>query len=128
MHGKDKDYVRQNVLARYYPDWLTKSYAAIKPGYRFDETCQQTVPAAIISFLESSDYADCLKLAIALGGDSDTLAAIAGPMAYAYYKEMPQVLIDNAKRKLPQWMLYLSSQFDTFVEERNTDSGTTVPN
>lgn len=43
----------------------------------------------LICFLESKDYADCLKLAISLGGDSDTLAAIAGPMAYAFYREMP---------------------------------------
>lgn len=118
MHGKDKAYIRMNVLAQYYPDWSVLLYDDIKPGYKFDETCQRTVPAAIISFLESSDYADCLKLAIALGGDSDTLAAIAGPMAYAYYKEMPQELIDNAKKKLPQWMLNLSRQFDTFVEGR----------
>lgn len=45
---------------------------------------------AIICFLESKNYYDFIKLAIALGGDSDTLAAIAEPMAYAYYKEIPQ--------------------------------------
>lgn len=55
---------------------------------------------------------DCLKLAISLGGDADTLAAIAGPMAYAYYKMIPEELIENAKAKLPGWMLDLNDMFD----------------
>lgn len=114
MQGKDKDYVRHNVLDVYYPGWSEKTYAGIKPKYDFNETCQLTVPAAIICFLESRDYADCLKLAISLGGDADTLAAIAGPMAYAYYKEMPEALIRNAVAKLPQWMTKLSERFDEY--------------
>lgn len=64
--------------------------------------------AALICFLESKDYVDCLKLAIALGDDADTLAAIAGPMAYAYYREMPEELIENAKATLPEWMLWVN--------------------
>lgn len=117
FHGKDKDYIRHNVLEQYYPDWADKTYKEIKPTYGFDETCQRTVPAALICFLESKDYVDCLKLAIALGGDADTLAAISGPMAYAMYRYMPQELIDNALRKLPQWMVELSGEFDRYVEE-----------
>ena len=117
MHGKDKDFIRTHVLDTYYPDWSTRSYADIKPGYYFDETCQLTVPAAIICFLESRDYADCLKLAIALGGDADTLAAIAGPMAYAFYKSMPDALLENAKKKLPQWMLDINEEFDKYCNK-----------
>lgn len=115
MSGKDKDYVKKNVLDKYYPDWSDLTYKEIKSDYYFDETCQRTIPAAIISFMESKDYADCLKLAIALGGDSDTLAAIAGPMAYAFYKNMPNELIANAKAKLPEWMLKLNDEFDDYV-------------
>lgn len=115
MNGKDKGFVREHVLEKYYPDWAALTYEAIKPGYRFDATCQQTVPAALICFLESQDYADCLKLAIALGGDADTLAAISGPMAYAFYKTMPEKLIANAKAKLPEWMLKLNDEFDERV-------------
>ena len=111
-HGKDKDFIKTNVLEKYYPGWSRKTYAEIKPGYRFDETCQLTIPAAIICFLESKDYADCLKLAISLGGDADTLAAIAGPVAYAFYGEIPSELIANAKAKLPEWMLDLNERFD----------------
>ena len=73
------------------------------------------MPAALISFLESKDFEDCLKLAISLGGDSDTLAAIAAPIAYAHYRVIPEELLDNARKKLPQWMLELSESFDTFI-------------
>lgn len=117
MQGKDKDFIREYVLEKYYPDWAALTYDAIKPGYRFDETCQQTVPAALICFLESQNYVDCLKLAIALGGDADTLAAIAGPMAYAYYREIPEELIANAKAKLPEWMLQVNDEFDGYVNQ-----------
>lgn len=110
MQGKDKDFIRKNVLDEYYPDWSNLLYEDIKPDYSFNETCQLTVPAALICFLESKDYVDCVTLAIALGGDADTLAAISGPMAYAFYKDMPQELIDNAKTKLPKWMLDLDDE------------------
>ena len=120
MRGKNKDFIKKHVLDKYYPNWSELSYEAIKPGYYFDETCQQTIPAAIICFLESKDYVDCIKLSIALGGDADTLAAIAGPMAYAYYKHMPEELIANAKAKLPKWMLLLNDEFDNFVNNIRT--------
>ncbi|MCR5820923.1 MAG: ADP-ribosylglycohydrolase family protein [Bacteroidaceae bacterium] len=117
MQGKDKDFIRHHVLDEYYPDWSELSYADIKPDYYFDETCQRTIPAALICFLESKDYADCLKLAIALGGDADTLAAISGPMAYAFYREIPEELIANAKAKLPEWMLRVNEEFDLYVSQ-----------
>lgn len=115
MQGKDKDFIRHNVLDEYYSNWSALTYEEIKPGYSFDETCQQTIPAALICFLESKDYVDCVKLAIALGGDADTLAAIAGPVAYAFYREIPEELIENAKAKLPEWMLEINDEFDDFV-------------
>ena len=57
----------------------------IRPGYKFNETCQDTVPQAIIAFLESTDFEDAIRNAISLGGDSDTLAAITGSIAEAAY-------------------------------------------
>lgn len=121
MQGKDKEYIRRHVLDEYYPEWSGMSYDMIQPTYRMDESCQGTVPPAIISFLDSKNYADCIKLAISLGGDADTLAAIAGPIAYAYYREMPEELIAHAKSKLPQWMLDLNDEFDEYCAdiERN---------
>ena len=117
MQGYDKDYIRKEVLEGYYPTWTALTYDEIKPEYRFDETCQKTVPAALICFLESKDYVDCLKLAISLGGDADTLGAISGPMAYAFYKSMPEELIVNAKAKLPEWMLEINDEMDNFVNK-----------
>ena len=55
---------------------------------------------------------DCLKLAISLGGDADTLAAISGPMAYAFYKEMPDSLVYKAMKMLPDWMVDVNDRFD----------------
>ena len=69
------------------------------------------------SFLESKDYVDCIKLAISLGGDSDTLAAIAVPMAYAYYKKMPDALVYQAMKMLPDWMVDISERFDMIVND-----------
>ena len=115
MQGHDKDYIRKHVLEEYYPDWASRTYDEIKPDYEFDETCQQTIPAALICFLESKDYVDCLKLAISLGGDADTLGAISGPIAYAFYKYIPEELIENAKAKLPEWMLEVNEELDNYV-------------
>ena len=115
MDGKNKDFIRKHVLDEYYPNWSGLTYAGIKPGYGFDETCQQTIPAVLICFLESKDYVDCLKLAISLGGDADTLAAIAGPIAYAFYRRIPEKLIENAKAKLPKWMLEINEELDNHV-------------
>lgn len=72
-------YIREN----YYP--LKETLAQIRPVYEFDGTCQGTVPQAIQAFLESTSFEDAIRNAISLGGDSDTLAAITGGIAEAYY-------------------------------------------
>lgn len=54
-------------------------------------------------------------MAVALGGAADTLGAISGPMAYAFYKYMPEELIANAKKKLPKWMLDVSEELDDYA-------------
>ena len=64
---------------------LSPTLDEIRPNYRFNETCQNTVPQAIIAFLESKDFEDAIRNAISLGGDSDTLAAITGSIAEAAY-------------------------------------------
>ena len=68
----------------YFPD-LSKSIDEIRPEYSFDVSCQGTVPQAITAFLESTDYEDAIRNAISIGGDSDTLACIAGGIAEAFY-------------------------------------------
>ncbi len=64
---------------------LSRTLDEIRPGYKMDATCQRTVPEAIIAFLEGKDYEDVIRGAISIGGDTDTLAAIAGGMGEALY-------------------------------------------
>lgn len=118
MQGKDKAYIREYVLNKYYPEFRDWSIDEIQPEYTYDASCQGTVPVSIIAFLESRSYEDCLKLNIAMGGDADTMGAIAGPMAYAYYRKMPERLIETALQKLPEWMLKINEEMDALIEKR----------
>lgn len=118
-NGKDKEFIEKEILDRYYPYWAGKSYEDIHDDFTFNSTCPGTVGPAIISFIASKDYVDCIKLAIALGGDSDTLAAVAGPMAYAYYKYMPEPLVYKALRMLPDWMQRVNDDFDDCCHATN---------
>lgn len=74
---------------------LSRTLDEIRPAYRFNESCQGTVPQAITAFLESTDFEDAIRNAISLGGDSDTLAAITGGIAEAAYG-VPQWIADKA--------------------------------
>ena len=74
---------------------LSQTLDEIRPTYRFNETCQDTVPQAIVAFLESTDFEDAIRNAISLGGDSDTLAAITGSIAEAAYG-IPEWIQDKA--------------------------------
>jgi ADP-ribosyl-[dinitrogen reductase] hydrolase len=98
--GESKGNIKQEVQARFGYD-LERTLDEIRPTYQFNEICQQTVPEAIIAFLESSDYEDAVRKAISLGGDADTLAAITGAIAEAYYRGVPGVLVDEVMKRLP---------------------------
>ena len=79
-----KKRIKAHVEKEYGYD-LSRTLDEIRPTYSFIETCQETVPQAIIAFLESTDFEDAIRNAISLGGDSDTLAAITGSIAEAAY-------------------------------------------
>src|SRR5436309_15075420 len=87
--GESKVTIRKSIKKRFSYD-LNRSINAIRPTYSFNESCQGTVPEAIIAFLDSSDYEEAIRLAISLGGDADTLACIAGSIAEAFYGGVPQ--------------------------------------
>jgi ADP-ribosylglycohydrolase len=72
----------------------------IRPSYRFDETCQGTLPAALIAFLESDDYEDAVRKAVSLGGDADTLGCITGGIAEAHYGGVPPHILEPTLAKL----------------------------
>jgi ADP-ribosylglycohydrolase len=84
----------------------------IRPTYPFDETCQGTVPQAIVAFLESTDFENAIRLAISIGGDSDTVACITGGIASAFYKHIPKEILDFVAEKLPLEYIEIMNQFD----------------
>ena len=81
---KSKQEIREYIEENFYP--LTKTLDGIRPTYEFDVTCQGSVPEAITAFLESENFEDAIRNAVSIGGDSDTIAAIAGSIAFAFYK------------------------------------------
>lgn len=96
---------------------LGRTLDAIRPGYKFNESCQETVPEAIIAFLESDSFEDAIRNAISLGGDSDTLAAITGSIAEAAYG-VPEPIAERAwgflaeplREVLRRWQQALAGQ------------------
>ena len=78
--GESAPAIRAAIADTYGYD-LTRSVDDIRPGYRFNEICQTTVPEALTCALESDSFEDAIRNAVSLGGDSDTVAAIAGPIA-----------------------------------------------
>ena len=82
--GKSKQEIKKYIETKYRYN-LSRTLDEIRPSYTFDVSCQGSVPEAIIAFLESSDFEDAIRNAISLGGDSDTIAAITGSIAEAYY-------------------------------------------
>ena len=84
MEGMEPAEIRATITAEYGYD-LTRTVDQIRPGYEFNETCQETVPESITCALESTSFEDAIRNAVSLGGDSDTVAAIAGPIAEALH-------------------------------------------
>ena len=84
LNGEDPEAIRAAVEAAYGYD-LSRSVDEIRPGYSFNEICQETVPESLTCALESASFEDAIRNAVSLGGDSDTVAAIAGPVAEALH-------------------------------------------
>lgn len=84
----------------------------IRPTYKFDVTCQGSVPQAIVAFLESTDFESAIRLAISIGGDSDTIACITGGIASAYYKYIPSDIMNFVVDKLPGEYIDIMNKFD----------------
>lgn len=92
--GRSKERIKQLVAERYGCN-LNQTCDEIRRTNRFNETCQITVPQVIVCFLESTDFESAIRLAVSIGGDSDTIAAITGSIAEAYYG-IPQHIQDKA--------------------------------
>lgn len=83
LQGKSKDAIKEYIVQNYYPIDFTLD--DIRPTYKFEVSCQKSVPQALEAFFESENFEDAIRNAISIGGDSDTIAAITGSIAEAYY-------------------------------------------
>lgn len=110
----------KNCIEDAYGYDLSKTLDEIRPTYQFNETCQETVPQAIIAFLESTDFEDAIRNAISLGGDSDTLAAITGSIAEAAYG-IPEWIQKKALSYLDAPLVDVLRRWDKFRAERGME-------
>jgi ADP-ribosylglycohydrolase len=96
---------------------LSRNCDQIRPDYTFDVSCQGTVPEAITAFLESLDFEGAIRIAISLGGDSDTLACITGSIAQAFYGGVPQAIAGKTLEFLDEPLRRVTLEFsDRFVQ------------
>ena len=113
-NGASKEEIKKYVSETFGYD-LNRTCDQIKPGYEFDVTCQGSIPESIICFLESKDYEDCVRLAISMGGDADTMGAIAGSIAATYYEEIPETILEKCRTKLPEDIKEIIEEFRDFT-------------
>ena len=87
-NGKSKEEIRDYISEKYGYN-LNRTCDEIRPVYDWDSSCQGTVPEAMVAFFDSTDFESAIRLAVSLGGDSDTLACITGGIAEAFYNDIP---------------------------------------
>lgn len=111
-----KGYTKHEIRGRIEHDYYKLDFTIdeIRDTYEFNETCQDTVPQAITAFLESTSFEDAIRTAISVGGDSDTLAAITGSIAEAYYG-VPSWIIEKALTYLDERLYDLYDEWQTFM-------------
>jgi ADP-ribosyl-[dinitrogen reductase] hydrolase len=112
LNGFTKSEIRDRISNEYY--LLDFTIDEIRPTYKFNETCQKTVPQAIECFLESDSFEDAIRIAISLGGDSDTIAAITGAMAEAYYG-VPDDIRHKGLAYLDEELRSIYDQWEKFI-------------
>ena len=108
--GSTKAEIKAYIEAHFHYD-LSRTCDEIRPGYRHVESCQETVPEAITAFLEGTSFEDVIRTAVSLGGDCDTLTAIAGSMAEGFYG-VPEELKAECRKRLTKDLLTVLDRFD----------------
>ncbi len=111
LHGADKAEILAKMESYYTLDFTLDG---IRDTYRFNETCQETVPQAIVCFREAADFEDTIRNAISIGGDSDTLGAIAGAISGAYYG-VPEESTGQARTYMDPNLTEIFDSFISFV-------------
>lgn len=124
--GKSKDEIRAETEERFGYD-LRRTCDDIRPSYGFNETCQKTVPEAMIAFLDSTDFEDAIRKAISLGGDADTLGAITGSMAEAFYGGVPEEMAREVWKRIPGELQGILVRFGELHGGGGNQGGKTCP-
>lgn len=123
LHGSNLLEIQDHINANYYR--ITFKLNDIRHTYTFDVSCQGSVPQALEAFFESTDYEDAIRNAISIGGDSDTIAAITGSVAEAYYG-IPAFLRKHGLTFLDASQLKILTDFENkygFISDKKTESG-----
>lgn len=120
-NGSSKEEIKKYIENEFHYD-LNRTLDEIRPSFHMDETCQKTVPEAIIAFLEARDFEDAIRNAVSLGGDTDTLGAITGSIAEAYFG-ISETLISECRNRINKDMRDVVDTFYSFV--RKDDSPNT---
>lgn len=118
-HGATKDEIKAYIVNNFGYN-LSRTCDEIRPTYHHVESCQETVPEAITAFLEAESFEDAIRTAVSLGGDTDTLAAITGGIAEAFYG-VPVKLIIAATERLSDELNEVLSRFNSIVHPENGD-------
>lgn len=111
--GADKETIKKYIEKEFGYN-LNRTLEQIRPSFHMDESCQGTVPEAVTAFLESVDFEDAIRNAVSLGGDTDTLAAITGSIAEAYY-DIPDFLQAECRKRVSKDILKVIERFDEAV-------------
>ena len=113
--GKSKEEIRDYIEQTFGYN-LHRTCDEIRPTYQFNMTCEGSCPEAIVAFLDSTDYESAIRLAVSLGGDSDTIACMTGGIAAAFYG-VPDHIIEQAMEYIPDDMMEIINKFDGYVFE-----------
>ena len=112
--GHSKAEIKDYVEREFGYD-LSRTCDEIRPGYRHVESCMETVPEAITAFLEGDSFEDVIRTAVSLGGDCDTLTAIAGSIAEGFYG-VPKEMRSACLRRLPKDLKEILKRAETYIK------------
>lgn len=108
--GKSKQEIKEYIENTFSYN-LSRTCDEIRPSYYFDVTCQGSVPESIIAFLDSTDFESAIRLAVSLGGDADTMGAITGGIAEAFYGGVPEHIRKEVQKRLPKEFINVMQEF-----------------
>lgn len=123
LAGASKNAIRDGITTLFGYD-MSASVEAIRPIARFDETCQVSVPEALVCFLDSASYEDAVRNAVSLCADADTQAAIAGSIAEGFYGGVPENLAEPALATLTPHLRDIFDRWLTFVADHRSGGKT----